>query len=64
MPSLSAFLTPLREADMDPIIEEFVHQQNLRRFQTLLAEMKDEPRRHFFSKLLAEEEAKDHRQGR
>ena len=31
-------LTPLKEADMDPIIEEFVHQQNLRRFQTLLAE--------------------------
>lgn len=45
---------------MDRIIEEFVHQQNLRRFQMLLVETKDEPRRHFFSKLLAEEEAKDH----
>jgi hypothetical protein len=61
MPSLRAFLTPLKEADMDPIIEEFVHQQNLRRFQTLLAETKDEPRRHLLSNLLAEEEAKDHR---
>jgi hypothetical protein len=46
---------------MDPIIEEFVHQQNLGRFQTLLAETKDEPRRHLLSNLLAEEEAKDHR---
>jgi hypothetical protein len=44
---------------MDPIIEEFVHQQNLRRLQTLLAETKDEPRRHLLSKLLAEEEAKE-----
>jgi hypothetical protein len=51
---------PPREADMDRIIEEFVHQQNLWRFQTLLAETKDEPRRHHLSKLLAEEEAKDH----
>jgi hypothetical protein len=57
--TLPAFLTPLKEADMDPIIEEFVHQQNLRRFQTLLAETKDEPRRHLLSKLLAEEEAKE-----
>jgi hypothetical protein len=48
---------------MDPIIEEFVHQQNLRRFQTLLAETKDEPRRHQLSKLLAEEQARDRRYG-
>jgi hypothetical protein len=48
---------------MDRIIEEFVHQQNLRRFQTLLAETKDEPRRHQLSKLLADEQAKDHRHG-
>jgi hypothetical protein len=48
---------------MDRIIEEFVHEQNLRRFQTLLAEAKDEPRRHQLSKLLAEEQAKDHRHG-
>ncbi len=48
---------------MDPIIEEFVHQQNLRRFQTLLAEAKDEPRRHLLSNLLAEEKAKNHWHG-
>jgi hypothetical protein len=48
---------------MDPIIEEFVHQQNLRHFQTLLAETTDQPRRHQLSKLLAEEQAKDHRRG-
>jgi hypothetical protein len=48
---------------MDRIIEEFVHQQNLRRFQMLLVETKDEPRRHLLSKLLAEEEAKDHHHG-
>jgi hypothetical protein len=47
---------------MDRIIEEFVHQQNLRRFQTLLAETKDESRRHQLSKLLADEQA-DHRHG-
>jgi hypothetical protein len=47
---------------MDPIIEEFVHQQNLRRFQTLLDETKDVPRRHHLSKLLAEGEAKVRRQ--
>jgi hypothetical protein len=51
---------PPMEADMDPIIEEFVHQQNLRRFQMLLIETKDEPRRHLLSKLLAEEQARDH----
>src|SRR5580765_3337445 len=58
--TLSPPSSPPREADMDRIIEEFVHQQNLRRFQTLLAETKDEPRRHLVSKLLAEEQAKDH----
>jgi hypothetical protein len=41
--------------DMDPIIEEFVHHQTFRRFQTLLAETKDEPHRHQLSKLFAEE---------
>jgi hypothetical protein len=46
---------------MDPIIEEFVHQQNLRHFQTLLAETKDEPRRHQLSKLFAKKQAKDRR---
>lgn len=42
---------------MDRLIEEFVHQQNLKRFRTLLAETKDEPRRQLLSKLLAEEQS-------
>jgi hypothetical protein len=34
---------PPREAHMDQLIEEFVHQQNIGRLRTLLAETKDEP---------------------
>jgi hypothetical protein len=41
---------------MELLIEEFVHQQNLSRFRTLLAETKDEPRRQLLSKLLVAEE--------
>lgn len=42
---------------MDQLIEEFVHRENLRRFRTLLAETKDEPRRQLLSKLLAAEQS-------
>ena len=43
---------------MDRVIEQFVHQQNLRRFRTLLVQAEDNPRQHLLSQLLAEEEAK------
>jgi hypothetical protein len=43
---------------MDRVIEEFVHQQNLRRFRMLLAQAENKSRQHLLSQLLVEEEAK------
>ena len=41
-------------------MDRFIHRENLQRLRRLLAETEDESQRQQVSKLLAEEEAKDH----
>jgi len=43
-------------------MHEFLHQQNLIRYRKLLTETTDELQRHQLLKLLAEEEAYEHKQ--
>jgi hypothetical protein len=41
------------------VVERFIHQENIRRYRSLLEEEKDEEKRDAIRKLLAEEDAKD-----